>query len=343
MSLGTDSRIVMRKIYKQEGSDSLSFPSVILAGERLWHDSSKSINANKNQRPTINNQQLITRSETVLVNRPTAPTIKSRLINQRGSRLMIMATKRIAFVGGNRTINKNNVKKHVESLKKFGKNLVPMLYVEATEVKGHTLYDAETGEVVAQEDYSKYWVILDGQHRYKAALQLALTDGFNLDSLRWEKVELNGKSFEDVLIEVNTRTQPWKGADYICGCVLHNPDTEVLQFAHKLISLGVSGKTVSKYLFFKDKFKWSDALSNPQVMADADVERAKEIWSEVQKFPLKVQKSSIIIDFIIKNGGTGHWRDELAKVAGIKDDVKEALGSLKQGELKREFEQMVAA
>lgn len=251
--------------------------------------------------------------------------------------------KDISFVAGNRAINKNLVKKLTKSLKEFGTNLMPLLYVEATEVEGHTLYDADSGEVVAPESYGEYWVVLDGQHRYKAAQQLALTDGFNLDALKWQKVELNGKSFEDVLIEVNTRTQPWKGADYISGCVLHNPSNEVVQFAHKLISLGVSGKTVAKYLFFKDKFKWSDALSNPQVMADADVERAKEIWSEVQKFPLKVQKSSIIIDFIIKNGGTGHWRDELAKVAGIKDDVKEALGSLKQGELKREFEQMMSA
>lgn len=38
MSLGTDSRIVMRKIYKQEGSDSLSFPSVILADMTVWHN-----------------------------------------------------------------------------------------------------------------------------------------------------------------------------------------------------------------------------------------------------------------------------------------------------------------
>ena len=146
--------------------------------------------------------------------------------------------KNISFVDGNRAINKNNVKKHIESLKKFGTNLVPLLYVEATEVKGRTLYDAETGEVVTPEDYSKYWVILDGQHRYKAAVELAASEdanGFTLDALKWEKVEMKeGLTLDDYLIEVNTRTQPWKGADYICGCVLHNPDNEVAQFAHSL-------------------------------------------------------------------------------------------------------------
>ena len=37
--------------------------------------------------------------------------------------------KKIAFVDGNRAINENNVEKHVESLKEFGKNLVPLLYL----------------------------------------------------------------------------------------------------------------------------------------------------------------------------------------------------------------------
>ena len=39
--------------------------------------------------------------------------------------------KKVAFVDGNRAINENNVEKHVKSLKEFGKNLVPLLYVDA--------------------------------------------------------------------------------------------------------------------------------------------------------------------------------------------------------------------
>ena len=34
--------------------------------------------------------------------------------------------KKVAFVDGNRAINPNNVAKHVESLKEFGRNLVPL-------------------------------------------------------------------------------------------------------------------------------------------------------------------------------------------------------------------------
>lgn len=252
--------------------------------------------------------------------------------------------KKIAFVDGNRAINKNNVKKHVESFKKFGKNLVPMLYVEATEIKGHTLYDAESGEVVAQDDYKDYWVILDGQHRYKAAQELAASkdaNGFTLDALKWEKVNLDGKSFEDVLIEVNTRTQPWKGADYICGCVLHNPEDEALQFAHTLVGQGVSGKTVAKYLFTKDKFKWAEAMADASLMADADVTRAKAIWEVVKKFPQKMQKTSIIIDHL--NAVGKYWNVELEKIDALTKEQKESFNSSKVTELRSKFTDLMSA
>ena len=91
--------------------------------------------------------------------------------------------KKIAFVDGNRAINENNVEKHVESLKEFGKNLVPLLYVDATEVGNRKIYDAITDEEVKQEQYGDYDVVLNGQHRYKAALKLVDSDeadGFTL-------------------------------------------------------------------------------------------------------------------------------------------------------------------
>jgi len=250
--------------------------------------------------------------------------------------------KKIAFVDGNRAINKNNVKKHVESFKKFGKNLVPLLYVEATDVVGHTLYDAESGEVVAQDDYKDYWVILDGQHRYKAAQELAASEdanGFTLDALWWEKVNLDGKSFEDVLIEVNSRTQPWKGADYICGCVLQHPENEVAQFAQELVKQGVSGKTITKYLFFNDKFKWADAVVNVDAMTGANVQRAREIWEVVKQFPIMMKKSSIIIDFIIEGG---NWSADLKKVAELPAEKKLLFETIKKNDQKNEFLKMMA-
>ena len=254
--------------------------------------------------------------------------------------------KKVAFVDGNRAINPNNVAKHVESLKEFGKNLVPLLYVDALEIQDRNLYDAVSGKQVLQEEYANYIVVLDGQHRYMAAWELANSEqaeGFTLDALKWRKVELNGKSFEDILIEVNTRTQPWKGADYINGCILHDPKNEVLRFAKDLTDKGISAKTVNKYLFFNDRMSWAAVMSDSSKMKEADIERAKAIWNEVTKFPQKIKTRSTIIDYIIDKGGKNHWQEELEKVKKLTSRQRTSLDSVKVAELKKKFENMISA
>ena len=254
--------------------------------------------------------------------------------------------KKVAFVDGNRAINSNNVAKHIESLKEFGKNLVPLLYVDAIEIQDRNLYDAVSGRQVLHEEYTNYIVVLDGQHRYMAAWELANSEqaeGFTMDALKWEKVELNSKSFEDVLIEVNTRTQPWKGADYINGCILHNPNNEVFRFAKDLTDKGISAKTVNKYLFFNDRMSWAAVMSDSSKTKDADLERAKIIWNEVAKFPQRISTRSIIIDFIIEKGGANHWKEELEKVKRLTPRQKSSLENTKVSELKKKFESMISA
>ena len=254
--------------------------------------------------------------------------------------------KKVAFVDGNRAINPNNVAKHVESLKEFGKNLVPLLYVDALEIKDRNLYDAVSSKQVPQEEYANYIVVLDGQHRYMAAWELANSDqaeGFTMDALKWEKVELNGRSFEDILIEVNTRTQPWKGADYINGCILHDPNNDVLRFAKELTDKGISAKTVNKYLFFNDRMSWAAVMSDSSKMKEANLERAKAIWNEVAKFPHKIRTRSVIIDYIIDKGGANHWQEELDKVKRLTSRHRSSFESIKVAELKKKFENMISA
>ena len=252
--------------------------------------------------------------------------------------------KKIAFVDGNRAINENNVEKHVESLKEFGKNLVPLLYVDAAEVGNRKIFDAITDEEVKPEQYGDYDVVLDGQHRYKAALKLADSDeadGFTLDNLKWEKVDLNGKSFEDILIEVNTRTQPWKGADYINGCILHEPNNEVFRFAKELTDLGVSAKTVNKYLFFDDRMSWATVMSDSAKMKEADLARAKEIWGEVKKFPERIRKRSTIIDYVKDTGGKAYWQKELEKIKALTDRQRKSFESTPVAKLSEKLAKML--
>lgn len=254
--------------------------------------------------------------------------------------------KKVAFVDGNRAINENNVKKHVTSLEKFGRNLVKLLYVDAKDVEGYDIHDADTDEIVEKDKYDEYIVVLDGQHRFKAAMRLATdeTKNFTLNNLRWDKVELEGHSFQDVLIEVNTRTQPWKGSDYISGCVLNNPQNEIALFAKEVTSKGASAKTVNKYVFFEDKFSWANAMKDEKVLEKADLQRAKEIWKVVLTFPESIIKKSLIIDHIKEKGGKGYWKQELDKIVRLTAEQKKTLGDIKVvSTQKKEFDRMVDA
>lgn len=254
--------------------------------------------------------------------------------------------KKVAFVAENRNIDKNNVKKKIASLKKFGRNIVPLLYVDAVDVANSNLVDAITKDPIEPKDYSEYIAALDGQHRYIAATELASSEdanGFTVDNLIWSKIEIpEGMTFADVLVEVNNVTSKWKGADYISGCVLKNPEEKSL-FASQLNKLGVSAKTVNKYLFFSEKAQWARIMTaktdedREKYYANADLDRAKEIWAIVETFPENVQASSVIIDYIKENGGVNHWKDELAAVSKLTAKQKTELAGLKNKKLTDKF------
>lgn len=233
---------------------------------------------------------------------------------------------KVAFLEGNRKLNVNNVKALKESLKKFGSNLNALTYIKAEDLKGRKIIDVETGEEVPEERRGSYIVVLDGQHRYKAALELSKSGEFNLDNLKWSEVVVpEGKTIEDVLIEINTVGQKWKGIDYIAGYCLRNPDEPVGKFAYELSKQGLSGKTINKYLFFIDKFNWAKEANS--VTDKANLERAKAIWDVVSTFPNKVKKQSYIIDVIISEGS---WKETLERVKAISDDDKQRLGKIKK-------------
>jgi hypothetical protein len=179
-----------------------------------------------------------------------------------------------------------------------------------------------------------------------AALQLTNSEdkkGFTLDNLLWQKVNLDGKSFQNVLIEVNTRTQPWKGSDYIGGCFLNAPDNEVAQFAKSLTDQGISSKTVNKYIFLNGRFSWSAAMKDTTELDKADINRAKSIWKVVETFPDKIKKRSVIIDYIIEAGGRNHWKEELKRIRAISDKDKNSLSDERVKDLSEAFKRIIDA
>lgn len=241
----------------------------------------------------------------------------------------------VAFLEGNRELNPNNVKAHQESLKKFGTNFNALSYIQgdAEGLNGKKIMDVETGEEVPEEKKGDYIVVLDGQHRFKAALELEKSNLFDLANLKWAKVVVpQGRTIEDVLIEINTVGQKWKGTDFIAGHILRNPDEPVGRFAYELSKQGVSAKTINKYLFFNDRFSWGKISEDGLATAKVNLDRAKTIWSVVCTFPEKVRKQSHIIDKIINEG---NWENTLDRVKAITEEDKKKLGKIKKiGELK---------
>lgn len=249
----------------------------------------------------------------------------------------------VAFLEGNRNINSNNVKKMEVSLKEFGKNLMPMVYIKADDARlnGRKLKDAIDGTTVEEGNRANYIVVLDGQHRFTAAVKME-KEGFDTSGLLWEELKLDeNKTIEEALIEINSVGQMWKGTDYISGLALRQPENEIVQFAKELSDFGVKAKTINKYLLFEDKFSWAKP-DEDVINKKADLDRAKKIWAVVKQFPDKVNKESIIIDYIMKAGGIKHWEDELKNVANVGKDLDTKLRNLKTKEARQLLKKTLA-
>lgn len=243
----------------------------------------------------------------------------------------------VAFLEGNRNINPNNVKKMEVSLKEFGKNLMPMVYIKADDARlnGRKLKDAIDGTTVEEGNRANCIVVLDGQHRFTAAVKMEKEKKFDTSKLLWEELKLDeNKTIEEALIEINSVGQMWKGTDYISGLALRQPENEIVQFAKELSDFGVKAKTINKYLLFEDKFSWAKP-DKDVIKKKADLDRAKKIWDVVKQFPDNVNKESIIIDYIMKAGGIKHWEDELNAVANVDKEIDTKLRKMKVKEAKK--------
>lgn len=124
--------------------------------------------------------------------------------------------KKIAFIKGNRDIAKGNVNSKVKSLSECRMNLVPMMVVEGKKAvdDGCSLVSPD-GADIPNDDAEKCLVIVDGQHRYKAAMKLleeekdndekTITD----DSIRFF-LDYSGRDTKELLAVTNIESVKWK-------------------------------------------------------------------------------------------------------------------------------------
>ena len=159
--------------------------------------------------------------------------------------------KKVAFILGNRPTSKKNIKQKEKSLKKFGMNLTPLVYINGEEVirtgasQVH-LANPTTGEQIKDEDASNYVVIIDGQHRYKAALSVKL-DKHNIILMK----DYSGIGAQNLIARINNETCPWVASEWAFGAHMFNPDNVIATFSSSLAEKGYRSTTIGLILYFR--------------------------------------------------------------------------------------------
>ena len=206
---------------------------------------------------------------------------------------------RVAFIKGNRQVQEKNVNAKRASLMENGQ-IIPAVIVDGEEVQSVDLeiVDAETGKPVAPEDYDKYVVILDGQHRYTAYIQ-------NGDKNKGEfycMYPLNeGITLQKILSEANIATKMWDGKDFASGALMMNPDKKLplLEAIVDLLNQGFPLATVQKWLCFKNAGITKEVLAKA-MNGKIDEKLQKTPYLEKGKRLLKAAQKSFNNDFLGK-------------------------------------------
>jgi hypothetical protein len=167
---------------------------------------------------------------------------------------------KIARLENNRELDDKAVKAKMKSLKAKGQ-LQTAIVLPAQRAKDENLQvvDFSTGKRVNDEDIPSNLVLPEGNHRYKAHLNLLAENKKNEGKEDFVKYE--GKfyvmlplseslSIAEMLAEMNICTKVWKGTDYIRGAIMSHPEnvTNVLRYMAELEEMNFSLPAISIYV-----------------------------------------------------------------------------------------------
>ena len=259
--------------------------------------------------------------------------------------------KKVAFINGNRKTEDKNISSKKKSLKEFNYNIVPLMYVSGTKAveDGCKLVDADTKVAVKDEDAINYIVIIDGQHRYIAAIRNEMsTDNIILYE---NYTEANTK---DLLAIANRDSKPWDSSNYINGAVLFDPENEIAKFANELSVNKFPISTIGKIMCFD-----SGKLGKPhfvKIMTHKDVkieslniERAKKFISAAtdSKFKKEFITSRYLIDAVIdlyKENDVDKIFEAIRKLSSeIVDEIQKAKPCDKSAIIKNALNSLMSA
>lgn len=232
-----------------------------------------------------------------------------------------------AFVSSNREVKSDgsNIKAKIKSISEDG-ILMPVYWTTVGRAIGEGLevVDLE-GNKVTGEDYK---VIIDGQHRVKAAAYILSKDGIEVDI---PLTEYQGDMpISRWLAIVNTEAVAWKGTDFVSGAAAVSKD-EVVKFAKELANKGFKLTQISWALTFNEKKLTNAVFKSIMDGATVDwskygvnVDTAKAYLKAMERMDKKINCSKIFK--VIAN--ISNERDK------SKSDVIKALAALTDAEAK---------
>lgn len=253
--------------------------------------------------------------------------------------------KDVAFILGNRPTSKKNLKQKEKSLKEFGMNLTPLVYINGEEVisngEGQVhLANPITDEPIKDEDASNYVVIIDGQHRYEAALSVNL-DKHNIILMK----DYSGIGAQNLIARINNETCPWIASEWAFGAHMFYPDNEVAAFASRLAKEGFKSTTIGLILYFRKgvlgKKAFSDIMNGGNAEEGYNIERADAFLAVARdKFEDKFIMKRYLIDVVsdlskdrgykpVLNAIDKLTKDNVKKITNSKsDDVENVIRSI---------------
>ena len=214
---------------------------------------------------------------------------------------------KIGRLVNNRELDDKAVKAKMKSLKAKGQ-LQTAIMLPAQRAKDEQLevIDFLTEKKIKNEEIQNYLVLPEGNHRYKAHLNLLNENQENEGKKNYQKYE--GKfyvmlplsdtlSIAEMMAEMNICTKVWKGTDYIRGAIMSHPDkvTDVLRYMAELEHLKYSLPAISIYVTDTEKVnkamlqKFMNDEEVPETLQDTDqhmelVERSKKVLEAAKGF-----------------------------------------------------------
>lgn len=207
--------------------------------------------------------------------------------------------KEVAFLKCNRLIDKKNIIQKVQSIK--SKGIIGIIfYLPGDKVvkDGYEIIDSHNNSISKPENYI---VIIDGQHRIKAALdcnyptdkiRLALPGDISLDTMT-------------ILLALNNECFKWAGNNYLRAAYIRHPKSKDLAYMNLLAEEGFPLSTISWLVTLGttvNQTHLNTYIATSGVVACANIERAQLFLETARKagFSDRYLKKRYLIEGIAK-------------------------------------------